>query len=259
MQLATWNVNSLKVRLPQVLAWLASNPVEALCLQELKLDHDKFPLHAFQEIGYHASCAGQKTYNGVAVISREPGANEIRNIPGYDDPQQRVIATTLPFGQETIRVISAYCPNGQALDSDKYVYKLDWFKAFAAWLKEEKKIHRNIAVLGDYNIAPTDEDVHNPEKWVGQVLVSDPERAALAELVKLGFSDAFRLFDQPAKSFSWWDYRMNSFKRNAGLRIDHVLISESLVPHCKACVIDKGPRGNEQPSDHTPVIATLVP
>ena len=164
-----------------MLAWLAANPVDALCLQELKLDHDKFPLQAFQEIGYHASWAGQKTYNGVAVISREPGLHETRNIPGYDDPQQRVIATTLPFGQETIRVISAYCPNGQALDSDKYVYKLAWFKAFAAWLKQEKQTHRNIAVLGDYNVAPKDEDVHNPEKWIGQILVSEPERAALAE------------------------------------------------------------------------------
>jgi exodeoxyribonuclease III len=168
-----------------------------------------------------------------------------------------VIATTLPFGQDTIRVISAYCPNGQALDSDKYVYKLAWFKAFAAWLKQEKQTHRNIAVLGDYNVAPKDEDVHNPEKWIGQILVSEPERAALAELVDLGFTDAFRLFEQPAKSFSWWDYRLNSFKRNAGVRIDHVLLSESLVPQCKSCVIDKGPRGNEQPSDHTPVIATL--
>lgn len=257
MQLATWNVNSLKVRLPQVLTWLDSNPVDALCLQELKLDHDKFPLQAFKEIGYHASWTGQKTYNGVAVISREPGINEIRNIPGYNDPQQRVIATTLPFGNETIRVVSAYCPNGQALDSDKYIYKLEWYRAFAAWLKQEKDSHRNIAVLGDYNVAPKDEDVHNPEKWVGQVLVSEPERAALSALVDLGFTDAFRLFEQPAKSFSWWDYRMNSFKRNAGVRIDHVLLSEALVPHCKSCVIDKGPRGNEQPSDHTPVVATL--
>ena len=257
MQLATWNVNSLKVRLPQVLAWLEANPVDALCLQELKLDHEKFPLEAFTEIGYHAGWAGQKTYNGVAVISREPGQDIIRNIPGFEDHQQRVLATTLPYGSETIRVISAYCPNGQSLDSDKYFYKLAWYKAFEQWLAEEIQRHPNVAVLGDYNIAPKDEDVHNPEKWVGQVLVSEPERAALESLLALGLTDSFRMFDQPAKSFSWWDYRMNGFKRNAGMRIDHVLLSAPLVAKCTACIIDKGPRGNEQPSDHTPVIATL--
>jgi len=257
MQLATWNVNSLKVRLPQVLAWLEANPVDALCLQELKLDHDKFPLEAFTEIGYHAGWAGQKTYNGVAVISKEAGQDITRNIPGFEDAQQRVLATTLPFGNETIRVISAYCPNGQSLDSDKYVYKLAWYKAFEHWLTEEMQRHPNIAVLGDYNIAPKDEDVHNPEKWVGQILVSEPERAALESLLALGLTDSFRLFDQPPKSFSWWDYRMNGFKRNAGMRIDHVLLSAPLVQKCTACIIDKGPRANEQPSDHTPVVATL--
>lgn len=257
MQLATWNVNSLKVRLPQVLAWLESNPVDALCLQELKLDHDKFPLEAFTEAGYHAGWAGQKTYNGVAVISKEPGTDITRNIPGFEDPQQRVLATTLPFGSETIRVISAYCPNGQSLDSDKYIYKLAWYKAFEQWLASEMQRYPNIAVLGDYNIAPEDEDVHNPEKWVGQVLVSEPERAALKGLLALGLTDSFRLFEQPAKSFSWWDYRMNGFKRNAGMRIDHVLLSAPLVEKCSGCIIDKGPRANEQPSDHTPVVATL--
>ena len=257
MQLATWNVNSLKVRLPQVLAWLEANPVDALCLQELKLDHDKFPLEAFTEIGYHAGWAGQKTYNGVAVISKSPGADIVRNIPGFEDHQQRVLATTLPFGSESIRVISAYCPNGQSLDSDKYVYKLAWYKAFEQWLAQEMRDHPNIAVLGDYNIAPKDEDVHNPEKWVGQVLVSEPERAALESLLALGLTDAFRMFDQPEKSFSWWDYRMNGFKRNAGMRIDHVLLSGALAKQCTACIIDKAPRANEQPSDHTPVVATL--
>ena len=257
MQLATWNVNSLKVRLPQVLAWLEANPVDALCLQELKLDHDKFPLEAFTEIGYHAGWAGQKTYNGVAVISREPGQDITRNIPGFEDHQQRVLATTLPFGNQSIRVISAYCPNGQSLDSDKYIYKLAWYKAFEQWLALEMQRHPNIAVLGDYNIAPKDEDVHNPEKWVGQVLVSEPERAALESLLALGLTDSFRMFEQPAKSFSWWDYRMNGFKRNAGMRIDHVLLSATLVEKCTACIIDKGPRANEQPSDHTPVVATL--
>ena len=257
MQLATWNVNSLKVRLPQVLAWLEANPVDALCLQELKLDHDKFPLQAFTDIGYHAGWAGQKTYNGVAVISKQPGEEIVRNIPGFEDPQQRVLATTLPFGSESIRVISAYCPNGQAVGSEKYEYKLAWFQAFKAWLETEMQRYPNIAVLGDYNVAPTDEDVHNPEKWVGEILVSEAERTALQSLIDLGLKDAFRLFEQPPKSFSWWDYRMNSFKRNAGVRIDHVLLSEPLVTACTACIIDPAPRGNEQPSDHTPVIATL--
>jgi len=258
MQLATWNVNSLKVRLPQVLDWLAANPEDALCLQELKLDQDKFPLQAFTDIGYHADWAGQKTYNGVAILSREPGTDITKNIPGFEDHQQRVIATTLPFGESTIRVISAYCPNGQALDSDKYQYKLAWYVAFKAWLAEEIKRHEHIAVLGDYNVAPADEDVHDPAKWVGQVLVSEPEREAFRELINLGLTDSFRLFEQAPKSFSWWDYRMNGFKRNAGVRIDHVLLSNALVPRCTACIIDKAPRANEQPSDHTPVVATLV-
>ena len=258
IQIATWNVNSLKVRLPQVLGWLQENPVDALCLQELKLDQDKFPLDAFTSIGYHADWAGQKTYNGVAVLSRHAGHDVVRNIPGFDDPQQRVLATTLPFGDGSIRIVSAYCPNGQAVGSDKYVYKLAWYKAFEQWLAQEMLRYPNIAVLGDSNIAPQDQDVHNPEKWIGQILVSEPERAALASLLSLGFRDAFRMFDQQPKSFSWWDYRMNGFKRNAGMRIDHVLLSEPLVPACTACVIDKVPRANEQPSDHAPVIATLV-
>ena len=257
MRLATWNVNSLKVRRPQVLDWLAANPVDALCLQELKLDQDKFPLAAFTEIGYHAAWAGQKTYNGVAILSRQPGADVVRDIPDFEDHQRRVLAITLPFGDERIRVICAYCPNGQALDSDKYTYKLAWYKALNAWIARERQIHPNIAVLGDYNIAPGDDDVHDPAKWIGQVLVSEPERAALRALLDLGFHDAFRLFDQPPKSFSWWDYRMNGFRRNAGLRIDHVLLSDSLAARCTTCVIDKSPRANDQPSDHAPVVATL--
>ncbi|HEY0295657.1 MAG TPA: exodeoxyribonuclease III [Bordetella sp.] len=257
MKLATWNVNSLNVRLPQVLDWLAANPVDALCLQELKLADDKFPLQAFTDIGYHAAWAGQKTYNGVAVLSRQPGATMVRNIPGFDDPQQRVVAVTLPSPAGDVRVISAYCPNGQALDSDKYPYKLAWFAALHRWLQEEMAAHPRLAVLGDYNVAPADEDVHNPEKWVGQVLVSEPERAAFRTLLDLGLTDAFRLFEQPPKSFSWWDYRQFGFKRNAGLRIDHILLSDPLKAACIECVIDKGPRGNEQPSDHAPVIATL--
>ncbi|OZI74539.1 exodeoxyribonuclease III [Bordetella genomosp. 12] len=257
MKLATWNVNSLNVRLPQVIAWLADNPVDALCIQELKLADDKFPLEAFTQIGYHAAWAGQKTYNGVAILTREPGQAQVRNIPRYQDPQQRVIAVTLPSPAGDVRIICAYCPNGQSVGSDKYAYKLEWFAALQRWLQEELRAHPRLAILGDYNVAPADEDVHNPEKWEGQVLVSEPERTAFQGLLGLGLTDAFRLFEQPEKSFTWWDYRMFAFRRNAGLRIDHILLSDALKPACTACVIDKAPRGNEQPSDHTPVIATL--
>lgn len=182
----------------------------------------------------------------------------MRNIPGFEDPQRRVVAITLPSPAGDVRVVCAYCPNGQSLDSDKYVYKLDWFRAFHSWLRDEIVRFPRLAVLGDYNVAPADEDVHNPEKWVGQVLVSDPERQAFQALLNLGMKDAFRMFEQPPKSFSWWDYRQFGFRRNAGLRIDHILLSEPLAVACQACSIDKGPRGNEQPSDHTPVIATLA-
>jgi len=257
MKLATWNVNSLKVRLPQVIEWLKANPVDALCLQELKQTDDKFPLDAFTELGYHAVWAGQKTYNGVAIITRVPGSAMVRNIPTMDDPQQRLLAITIPSPVGDIRVICAYCPNGQSLDSEKYPYKLDWYKHLHQWVAEELKTYPRLALLGDYNIAPADEDVHNPEKWVGQVLVSEPERAAFQGLIGLGLVDSFRQFEQPEKTFTWWDYRQFGFRRNAGLRIDHILLSEPLAKICTACVVDKAPRANEQPSDHAPVIATL--
>lgn len=257
MKLATWNVNSLKVRLPQVTAWLQESQVDALCLQELKMDQDKFPLDAFTEMNYQACWAGQKTYNGVAIISKASGTDEQCNIPGFDDLQQRIIATTLPSPVGDIRVISAYCPNGQSLDSDKYQYKLAWFGALRTWLADELTRYPRMAVLGDYNVAPADEDVHDPAKWEGDVLVSPPERAAFQALLDLGLTDAFRMFDQEEKSFSWWDYRRFAFRRNAGLRIDHVLVSDALRPYCSGCVIDVAPRRNEQPSDHTPVVATF--
>jgi exodeoxyribonuclease-3 len=257
MRIATWNVNSLKVRLPHVLDWLRSNPVDALCLQELKLADELFPLAAFDEIGYHAVWAGQKTYNGVAIISRQPGKDTQRNLPAFEDPQQRVIATTLPSPAGDVRIVSVYCPNGQAVGSDKYEYKLRWFQALREWLRQQLDVYPRLAVLGDYNVAPADEDVHDPAKWEGDVLVSEPERAAFRSLLDLGLTDAFRLFPQEEKSFSWWDYRRFAFRRNAGLRIDHILLSAALTPSCTACAIDKGPRALEQPSDHAPVIATL--
>lgn len=258
MKLATWNVNSLKVRLPQVLDWLKNHPVDALCLQELKLPDDRFPSEAFAAAGYQACWAGQKTYNGVAIISRDPARDVQRNLPGFDDPQRRIIAATLPGPTGDVRVISAYCPNGQTVGSDKYHYKLNWFGALRDWLCEELSRYQSLAILGDYNVAPADEDVHDPSKWIGEVLVSEPERMAFRSLLELGLTDAFREFEQEKNSFSWWDYRRLAFQRNAGLRIDHVLLSDALRSRCNACVIDKEPRKNVQPSDHAPVIATLT-
>jgi exodeoxyribonuclease-3 len=257
LKLATWNVNSLKVRLPQVLHWLEQNPVDALCLQELKLADDQFPLQAFTQAGYQAHWAGQKTYNGVAIITRTQGTDIQRNIPGYDDHQQRVLAVTLPSAAGDIRVICAYCPNGQALDSDKYQYKLAWFDALHRWLRDELVRYPRLAILGDYNVAPADADVHDPAKWEGDVLVSPAEREAFNRLLDLGLADAFRLFPQEPATFTWWDYRRFAFRRNAGLRIDHVLLSEPLRAHCVQCHVDRSPRANEQPSDHAPVVATL--
>lgn len=257
MKLATWNINSLKVRLPQVLDWLDQNPVDALCLQELKLADEYFPLEAFTEKGYQANWAGQKTYNGVAIISRHGGSNPQRNIPDFDDHQQRIIATTMDSPIGDIRVISAYCPNGQSVGSDKYEYKLRWFEALRSWLAGELERHPRLAILGDFNVAPGDDDVHDPMKWIGDVLVSEPERAAFDSLLGLGLTDAFREFPQPEKTYTWWDYRRFAFRRNAGLRIDHVLLSEALRPYCISCIVDKAPRANEQPSDHAPVVATL--
>lgn len=257
MKLATWNINSLNVRLPQVIAYLEANPVDALCLQELKLPDDKFPVAALEEIGYRAVFTGQKTYNGVAILTRDPVRDVTKNIDGFDDTQQRVIAATLDTPAGELRVVSAYCPNGQSVGSDKYEYKLKWFAAFRDALQKELARYPRLAVLGDYNVAPEDRDVHDPAKWEGSVLVSEPERAAFRSLLDIGLHDAFRLFEQPPKSFSWWDYRQLAFRRNAGLRIDHILLSDPLKAVCSACVIDREIRKNPQPSDHAPVVATL--
>ena len=258
MKLATWNVNSLNVRLGHVLDWLQANPVDVLCLQELKLPDEKFPHEAIQAAGYHACWAGQKTYNGVAILSRTPALDVQRNIPGYEDPQQRIIAATLADDSgNPVRIISAYCPNGQAVGSEKYAYKLDWFQALQGWLDAEIGRHPDLAILGDYNVAPADEDVHDPEAWAGGILVSDPERQAFRNLLDLGLQDTFRLFDQPPKIFSWWDYRQMGFRRNAGVRIDHILATPDLAARCSGCVVDKEPRRWEKPSDHAPVVATF--
>jgi exodeoxyribonuclease-3 len=253
MKIATWNVNSLKVRLPHLLQWLEDKPVDVLCLQETKLTDEKFPQAEINAAGYHVVFTGQKTYNGVAILSRHPIHDVVRNNPRFADEQQRIIAATI----EGMRIVCAYVPNGQAVGSDKYEYKLAWLAALRDWLAEEMQAHPQLAVLGDYNIAPQDRDVHDPVAWAGQVHCSDQERAALDALVALGLCDSFRLFEQPEKSFSWWDYRQLAFRRNCGLRIDHILLSPALARRCVACTIDRAPRKWEQPSDHAPVTATL--
>ncbi len=275
VRIAAWNVNSLKVRLPHVLKWLqdqekSKKPIDALCLQELKLTDDKYPHKELEEAGYISIAAGQKTYNGVAIIVRKAALASIatdhetsflkpvRNIPGNTDEQQRILAATVCFkGMQPIRLVSAYFPNGQSPDSDKFQYKLGWLKALENWLSEELSQNPRLALLGDFNIAPTDDDVHDPSKWIGQNLVSPPEREAFQQLLNLGFTDSFRMFEQAPKSFSWWDYRMMGFRRNAGMRIDHILLSEALKNQCTESIIDKEPRTWEQPSDHAPVIAEI--
>ncbi len=254
MRIATWNVNSLKVRLPHVLDWLAANPVDVLCLQETKQQDSDFPQAALEAAGYHSVYSGQKTYNGVAILSRITPSEVRHGIPQFADEQKRVLAAS--YGN--IRVVDVYIPNGQSIDSDKYQYKLGWLTALHDWLKQELIRYPKLVLLGDYNIAPEDRDVHDPKAWEGNVLVSGPEREKFRGLIQLGLHDSFRLFEQAEKSFTWWDYRMMGFRRNHGLRIDHILISDPLVAQCKSCVIDKAPRKLERPSDHTPVIVELL-
>ena len=253
MKIATWNVNSLKVRLPHVLEWLAQNQPDVLCLQETKQEDVNFPMAVLNAAGYQTTFSGQKTYNGVAILSSAAQENIQVGIPEFEDQQKRVLAVTV----QGVRVVNVYIPNGQSLDSDKYQYKLRWLQALTAWLEAEVKAHPQLILLGDYNIAPEDRDVHDPAAWVGQVLVSEPERAAFQGLIRLGLQDSFRLFEQAEKSFSWWDYRMNAFRRNLGLRIDHILVSTPLVSSCKAVHIDREIRKGERPSDHVPVMLEL--
>lgn len=253
MKLATWNVNSLKVRLPHLKDWLAAQQPDVLCLQETKTEDANFPLGEIEAAGYRALYAGQKTYNGVALLAREAATDPVMAIPGFDDVQKRVLAATVG----DTRIVCLYVPNGQSVGSDKYYYKLDWLDALITWLARELDRYPRLAVLGDYNIAPEDRDVHDPAAWAGQVLVSGEERARFRALLDLGFKDAFRLFDQPEGSYTWWDYRMAAFRRNLGLRIDHILLSPALAERCSACHIDTGPRRLERPSDHAPVIAQV--
>ncbi|MET0918010.1 MAG: exodeoxyribonuclease III [Burkholderiales bacterium] len=253
MKLATWNVNSLKVRLSQLIDWLSKVGPDIVCLQETKIQDVDFPFDAIRTAGYEALACGQKTYNGVAILSRSTGTDIVTAIPGFVDEQKRILAAT--FGD--IRIISLYVPNGESVISDKYQYKLGWLGALAAWLADELARYPKLAVLGDYNIAPDAADVHDPKLWEGQVLFSQPEREALRGLFDRGLKDSFRLFEQPAKSFTWWDYRMNAFKRQLGLRIDHILLSPALAHVCTSVRIDRDMRALDRPSDHAPVIAEL--
>ncbi len=253
MKLATWNVNSLKVRLPQVLEWLETEQPDILGLQETKLKDENFPVEEVRAAGYELAFAGQPTYNGVAVLSRSPINDVVTDLPGLDDPQRRVLAATTGG----IRFINLYVPNGQAVGSDKYAYKLDWLEKLHAFIADELTRHENLVVVGDFNIAPHPEDVHDPEEWEGKILFSEPERSALQGLLDLGLSDTFRLFEQPEQTFSWWDYRMNNFRRNRGLRIDLVLASTKLAAQCSEGYIDKTPRTWERPSDHAPAVAVF--
>jgi len=275
IRFASWNVNSLKVRLPHLLQWLKTcddrlEPIDLIGLQELKMTDDKFPIEDLEKAGFLSLFMGQKTYNGVAILVRKSALTHLnqdqdtaflniqQNLPDFVDEQKRLLASTLHFKETApIRVICAYFPNGQAPGTEKFSYKLQWLSALKEFLVSELQKYPRLILMGDFNIAPRDEDVHDPAKWVGQNLVSPEERAFFNDFQDIGLIDSFRLFDQEAKSFSWWDYRMMGFRRNAGMRIDHVMISQALKEDCTACVVDKTPRKWEQPSDHAPVILSL--
>jgi exodeoxyribonuclease-3 len=252
-KLASWNVNSLKIRLEQVLDWLETSAVDVLALQETKLVDEFFPAAAFIDKGYHVVFSGQKTYNGVAVISRHPITEVVTDIDGLNDPQRRILACTV----DGVRLINLYVPNGAAVDSDKYHYKLNWLQQVTLYIEEQLKQYERVAVVGDFNIAPEDRDVHDPAEWEGCILVSPAERDAFTRMLQLGLRDSFRRFTQEEGVFSWWDYRAAGFRRNRGLRIDHVLLNHYLYDLCTQSVIDKEPRKHERPSDHAPVWVEL--
>ncbi len=254
MKAATWNVNSLRVRLPHVTQWLGTEQADILCLQETKLVDADFPVSAIKDAGYHVAFSGQKTYNGVATLSTSPPQDIVTALPGLDDPQRRLLAATI----DGVRVVNVYIPNGQEVGSEKYQYKLMWLESLLAYLQVELKSHTRLMLLGDFNIAPADEDVHDPEQWRDKVLCSEPERTMFQQLLGLDLGDVYRKFDQEPNTFSWWDYRAAGFRRNLGLRIDHILCSQELYRPCAGCVIDNAPRKWERPSDHTPVVAEFA-
>lgn len=254
MKIATWNVNSIKVRLPQVLQWLSEHQPDILALQETKTIDENFPKAEIAAVGYQVIASGQKAYNGVAILSKKNYAEILTDIPQLEDPQRRILATTI----EDVRIINLYVPNGESTISEKYTYKLNWLNKIHAFIQDQQKHYKKLVILGDFNIAPEDQDVHDPQFWQGRVLCSDPERNAFGQFLNLGLKDSFRLFEQAPASFSWWDYRAAAFNRNLGLRIDHILISTDLAKTCNHCSIDKNPRKHQQPSDHAPVIAIFI-
>lgn len=257
LKITTWNVNSLTARLARAEAWLLANQSDVLCLQELKLETHKFPHEIFEALGYRAAVYGQKTYNGVAILAKNSlpeFTDVVMGVPGFFDEQCRAVAVTIG----DTRVIDLYVVNGQTVDSDKYQYKLRWLDAVSAWLAEERAKYEKLVVVGDFNIAPTDADVHDPALWAGQVLCTDKERAAYEHWLSLGMGDCFRKFDHPPKTFTWWDYRMLGFPKNLGMRIDHILASPAIADTCTACVVDRNERKGEKPSDHAPVTATFA-
>jgi len=257
MRITTWNINSLNARLQHALDWLAANPVDVLALQELKLTDDKFPHDALREAGYEAAVFGQKTYNGVALLARGAVADVTRNIPGFADESARVIAGTVEGPGGPLRLVNGYFVNGQAPGTEKFEYKMSWLRALRDWLREELATHPRLVLLGDFNIAPEDRDSYDPVGLAETIHHTTEERDHFRKLLGLGLTDAFRLFEQPEKSYSWWDYRMLGYQKNRGLRIDHILVSEALLPQVKACSIDRTPRKWPKPSDHAPVFATF--
>lgn len=253
MKLATWNVNSLRVRLNHVTDWTRQNQCNVIALQETKLPNEAFPGDTLRQDGWQYIHSGQPAYNGVAILSREPFRDVSEGLPGMPDNQRRLIAATIG----KLRIVNVYVPNGQAVGSEKYQYKLAWLDALSSYIRENLASNEYLAVVGDFNIAPEDRDVHDPEKWAGQVLVSEPEREAFRSLLDLGLVDSFRLHNPLDGFYSWWDYRGGAFRRNLGLRIDHILLSPALATHCKKVEIDRSPRAWERPSDHAPVLAQI--
>lgn len=251
LKIATWNVNSLRVRLPQVLQWLAETKPDVIALQETKVPDEDFPLMEIKAAGYECLFNGQKTYNGVAILSRIMAVDAILDLPDMIDPQRRMLAATIA----DVRILNLYVPNGESIESVKYEYKLKWLNYLRNYIADQLQKYPKVIMLGDFNIAPHEHDVHDPQLWTGKVLFSDKERQVFHSMIEMGFKDCFRLHDQPEKSYSWWDYRLNSFKRNLGLRIDHILASQTLAQNCRRCYIDKMPRSWERPSDHAPVVA----
>jgi exodeoxyribonuclease-3 len=254
MKIASWNVNSMNVRQAHVLEWLQAQDPDVLVLQEIKQLTEKFPGDKLQALGYHSIACGQKTYNGVAVISKTPACDPVFDFPDLDDPQRRILASTV----DGVRIVNLYIPNGSEVGSEKYAYKLNWLASLRRFLEAEMQTHEKLVVLGDFNIAPADADVYDPEKWGDAILCSPAERQALQDLLDLGLSDVFRKFEHPEKTFSWWDYRAAGFRRNAGLRIDLILTNNAMTELCTASYVDKEPRAWERPSDHAPVVAEFA-